>query len=272
MFRLNLVALLAGSFVSFASAAVAQDSTCPQPAKKPTGPCTQRQNPYEESKARRSIAPRILPEVYEAEAARSVDAANVVKDAPGQDMIRDAKAIAVIPGMKKGAFIFGGRWGKGLMTKRDPDGHWQPPSFIEIAGGNVGFQAGYQSTDLVLIFTDERAIQSVLRGKLTLNADASAAAGPIGRKLQVGVPILLNAGIYAYSRSHGIFAGISLDGATIKIDDTSNQRVYGKCIDGSEILLDRRVLPNTVVAPFLNAMESVSPGPRQQASADATED
>src|SRR6185369_12704637 len=110
----------------------------------------------------------------------------------------DAKAIAVIPGVKKAAFVFGGRWGKGLLTRRGEDGRWIPPSYIQIAGGNFGFQAGIQSTDLVLIFTSEDAIDSLLRGKLTLNADASAAAGPWGKKLQVGVPILLNSGIYAF--------------------------------------------------------------------------
>jgi lipid-binding SYLF domain-containing protein len=112
----------------------------------------------------------------------------------------------------------------------------------------------------VLIFTSENAINSLLRGKLTLNADASAAAGPVGRKLQVGVPILLTSGIWAYSRSRGLFAGVSLDGAAITIDDSSNARVYGQFISGDEILRFERVEANTVVAPFLNAMERYSPG------------
>src|SRR5262249_26467195 len=115
-------------------------------------------------------------------------------------------------------------------------------------------------TDLVLIFSNEGAVRSLLRGKLTLNADASAAAGAVGRKAQVGVPILVNSGIYTFSRSKGVFAGVSLDGATVTINDTSNQAVYGKYITGTDILRYRRVEPNDVVAPFLNALQTYSPG------------
>jgi lipid-binding SYLF domain-containing protein len=288
MFRFNqVVTLLASLLIAFGSTAQAQDDACKQKTQecgckqttvvvKKQQVCPQpqaRQKPYVESKpAARSIAPRDLPVVYEQEALRAADAARVLSTSTAQDMIKDAKAVAVIPSMKKGAFVFGARWGKGLMTMRDEDGHWQPPSYIDIAGGNWGFQAGFQSTDLVLIFTSDSGIRSLLRGRLTLNADASAAAGPWGRKLQVGTPILLNSGIYAFSRSRGLFAGISLDGAVISVDNTSNARVYGKNIDGSEILLYRRVEPNTVVAPFLNAMERYSPPTTQQAQADTTAD
>jgi lipid-binding SYLF domain-containing protein len=131
------------------------------------------------------------------------------------------------------------------------------PSYIHITGINLGFQAGIQATDLVLIFTNDGAVRSLLRGKLTLNADA---AGAVGRKAQVGVPILVNSGIYTFSRSKGVFAGVSLDGATITIADTSNQRVYGKYITGTDILMHRRVEPNDVVASFLNALATYSPG------------
>jgi lipid-binding SYLF domain-containing protein len=205
---------------------------------------------------------------------RARSAANVIADSP-RSMICGARAIAVIPGVKKAAFGFGVRWGRGLLTMRDEDGNWLPPSYISITGGNVGFQAGIQSTDLVLIFTNTDAVRSLLRGKLTLNADASAAAGPVGRKAQAGVPILMNSGIYAFSRSKGLFAGVSLDGAAITIDDTANARVYGKYINGDQILLDQRVEPNVAVAPFLNALATYSPGPNQPvtpatASAPAT--
>jgi lipid-binding SYLF domain-containing protein len=174
-------------------------------------------------------------------------------------MIRGAKAIAVIPGVKKAAFAFGGRWGKGLLTRRGEDGRWIPPSYIQISGGNFGLQAGIQSTDLVLFFTDEDAINSLLRGKLTLNADAAAAGGPFGKNLQVGVPIMMNSGIYAYSDSRGLYAGVSLDGAAITIDDSSNANVYGRFISGDEILTYQRVEVNTAVAPFLNALEMRAP-------------
>jgi lipid-binding SYLF domain-containing protein len=276
--------LLASLLFAFGPAAQAQDGACQQTSQqcgctqtqvvKKQQECPQpRQKPYVESKPARSIAPRDLPAVYAQEADRAQDAAAVLSSETAQDMIKDAKAVAVIPSVKKGAFIFGARWGKGLMTMRDEDGHWQPPSYIDLVGGNWGFQAGFQSTDLVLIFTSESGIKSLLNGKLTLNADASAAGGPWGRKLQVGTPILLNSGIYAYSRSKGLYAGVSLDGAVITVDNTSNGRVYGKYIDGKEILLQRRVEVNTVVAPFLNAMERYSPAANtQQAQAATTDD
>jgi lipid-binding SYLF domain-containing protein len=285
MFRSNqVVTLLACVLFAFGSAASAQNCGCKQPqvvkkapdcgckqpqvVQKAPNQCVQRQKPYVESTPSRCIAPRNLPDVYEQEAARAADAAEVLSRPPAQDLVRNAKAVAVIPGVKKAAFAFGVRWGKGLMTKRDVDGRWLPPSYIDITGGNFGFQAGIQSTDLVLIFTDERAINSLLRGKLTLNADASAAAGPYGRKASVGVPILLNAGIYAWSRSRGLFAGVSLDGSAITVDDSSNRRVYGKDISGDEILMERRVEVNTAVAPFLNAMEVYAPSLNAQAPAE----
>jgi len=215
------------------------------------------------------MAPRDLPVVYEHQAERARDAAKVLDEFPHQDWLSNAKAIAVIPGVKKAAFGFGGRWGKGLMSMRDEQGRWIPPSYINIGGLNFGFQAGAQSTDLVLIFTDEDAIKSLLRGKLTLNADASAAGGPWGRKIQVGVPVLMNSGIYTWSRSEGVFAGVSLDGAVISIDDSSNQNVYGEYINGDEILLGRRVEPNSAVAPFLNALQTVAPGTRPARTAQA---
>jgi len=275
MFRLNQVAtLLACLLFAFGSAAVAQDSCGAQTSvdKNAAGCSTQREKPSAGYKPARSIAPRELPVVYQEEARRAAQAAKVLSSKTARNMARNEKAIAVIPGVKKGAFVFGARWGKGLLTMRDEDGHWIPPAFIQIAGGNFGLQAGVESTDLVLVFTDESAIRALLRGKLTLNADASAAAGPIGRYLEAGVPILLNSGIYAYSQSKGLFAGVSVDGSAITIDDSSNERVYGKYINGDQILLDRRVEANAAVLPFLNTLERVSPGNAQQAAAGTTQE
>jgi lipid-binding SYLF domain-containing protein len=275
MFRLNQVTLLlAGLLFVFVSGAAAQDysnkqTTC---GKNPAESSAQRQKPYVEATPARSVAPRDLPPVYKDEADRAKEAANIVSTMPGRSMVRGERAVAVIPGVKKAAFLFGGRWGKGLLTMRDENGHWLPPAFIQITGGNFGFQAGFESTDLVLIFTSESAIRSLLRGKLTLNADASGAAGPVGRKVEAGVPVLLNSGIYAYSRSSGLFAGVSLDGSVVTIDDSSNEKVYGKYINGDQILLDRRVEGNAAVAPFLNAMEAYSPSiPAEQAQATTDE-
>jgi len=264
----------------------AQDCGCK--AATPATPATkkevkkterQRQKPsaYPEPVVTRSIAPRDLPDVYASEAHRAYRAARVLHDFRGIPeegianwLLDDAKAIAVIPGVKKAAFGFGVRWGRGLLSLRDErTGLWIPPSFIEITGGNFGFQAGIQSTDLVLIFTNQDAVNALLRGKLTLNADASAAAGPVGRMAAAGVPILINSGILTYSRSKGLFAGVSLDGAAITIDDTSNSKVYGKYISGDEILMARRVTSNEVVAPFMNALEGYSASEAARAANNA---
>ena len=239
---------------------------CPAPSVKQEKPAeVQREKPTVSSSAAASYgaAPRELPVVNAKEAERARNAAKVLEDLPHW-LAKDAEAIAVIPGVMKAAFGFGGRWGKGLISKRDENGRWIPPSFIEIGGGSFGFQLGIQSTDLVLVFTDSDAVNSLLRGKLTLNGNASAAAGPWGREGQAGVPLLMNSGILAYSHAKGLFAGISLDGSAITIDDTANHKVYGKYINGDEILMDRRVASNEVVSPFLDALDThVSPAIRQ---------
>jgi lipid-binding SYLF domain-containing protein len=267
MYRLNLIAvLLAGSLLAFGPAAVGQDCNCKQDCKSCNHDCsscnckkkainaeqsqasTQRQKPYGDSP--RAMAPGDLPRVVEDEAALAKEAAEVVSAGLSQDRLRSAKAVAVIPKVRKGAFIFGG-----LMTMRDENGHWLPPAFIQITGDNFGLQAGYESTDLVLIFTDEKAIESLLKSKLTLNTDAPAASPFVGRDIGADAPVRLKGGIYSYSRSKGVLAGASLDGAVIKVDDHSNARIYGEGISGEAILLSRSVEPNAAVASFLDALE-----------------
>jgi len=254
------------SAFSWTSAAQTPDCGCPrltkeeikeEEIKEGERPPVHRQKPRAEYEPRaRSIAPRDLPAVYEPQARRARKAAEVIEEFTPKSWIRDAKAIAVFPNVTKAAFIWGARWGHGLISKRDEEGEWIPPSYVHITGINWGLQAGVQSTDLVLIFTNDDAVDALLRGKLTLNADASATAGPVGRKAQVGVPILMNSGIYAFSKTKGLYAGVSLDGATITINDKANHNVYGRYISGDEILQDRRVEPNNVVAPFLNALDT----------------
>ena len=152
--------------------------------------------------------------------------------APDQDipeaLLRNAVGIAVIPHVVKGAFGVGGQFGKGLVSQKNMDGSWGSPVFIEISGGSFGLQLGVQATDLIMVFTNHDGIQPLLKGKLKLGADASAAAGPVGRKAEVGTDVLLKSAIYSYSRSKGLFAGISLDGSVISIDNSANENVYGK--------------------------------------------
>src|SRR5215467_10467715 len=200
------------------------------------------------------------------EAERAADAAkvlteimNIPENAIPEKLMAHAHGIAVIPHVVKGAFGLGGQWGKGLVSQRREDGSWSAPAYVEIGGGSFGLQIGVQATDVVLVFTDEDGIRGLLKSKLKLGADASATAGPVGRKAEVGTDAALRSGVFAYSRSKGLFAGISLDGSVISIDDTANRRVYGKEVTGPQILFDNRVKSNATVQPFLASLQSVSP-------------
>ena len=168
---------------------------------------------------------------------RALDAVRVLneieqapdKSIPG-DLLRDAKAIAVIPDVLKVGFIFGGRRGEGLISVKSPDGTWSNPSFVVLGGGSVGFQAGVSSTDVILVFRTQRGVDSIVNGKFTIGADASAAAGPVGRTASAATDQQLRAEIYSYSRARGLFAGVSLDGSVLKIDYDANAAVYGQGI------------------------------------------
>jgi len=143
------------------------------------------------------------------------------------DLLREAKAIAVIPDMIKAGFIFGGRRGEGLISVKTRDGTWSNPSFITMTGGSVGFQAGVSSTDVILVFRTQRGVDSIVNGKFTLGADASAAAGPVGRTASAATDGQLKAEIYSYSRTRGLFAGVALDGSALRIDYDANAAIYG---------------------------------------------
>ncbi len=164
-------------------------------------------------------------------ASNAVRVLNEVMQAPDKaiptDLLRDAKAIAVIPDLIKVGFIFGGRRGEGLISVKRPDGTWSNPSFITMTGGSVGFQAGVSSTDVILVFRTERGVDSIVHGKFTLGADASAAAGPVGRTATAATDGNFKAEIYSYSRSRGLFAGVALDGSALRIDYDAYAAVYG---------------------------------------------
>jgi lipid-binding SYLF domain-containing protein len=151
------------------------------------------------------------------------------------ELMEHAVAVAVIPHMVKGAFGLGGTFGKGLVSHR-VNGKWAAPAFIEIGGGSFGLQLGVQATDVILVFTSEDGFKGLLDGKLKLGADAGIAAGPVGRKAEAGTDILLKSPVLSYSRSKGLFAGVSLEGAVVTIDDSANKKVYGKDVTGHDIL------------------------------------
>jgi lipid-binding SYLF domain-containing protein len=144
-----------------------------------------------------------------------------------QDLLRNARAIAVIPDMLKVGFVFGARRGEGLISVKSPNGTWSNPSFITMTGGSIGFQAGVSSTDVILVFRTQRGVDSIVHGKFTLGADASAAAGPVGRTANASTDAQLKAEIYSYSRTRGLFAGVALDGSALRIDYDANTAVYG---------------------------------------------
>ncbi len=175
-----------------------------------------------------------------------------------QTMFDNARAIAIIPGVVKAGFVLGGRFGRGLIAVRGPNGAWSNPSFITIAGGSVGFQAGVQSTDVVLIFSDTHGVDSIVNGKFTLGADASVAAGPVGRTAEASTDEKLRAEIYSYSRSRGLFAGVALDGAALQIDDKSNAAIYGRDATPRAIFEGRVKPPPTPVVDFRDRLEEYS--------------
>ena len=147
-----------------------------------------------------------------------------------KDLLQNAHAIAVVPDVIKAGFVVGGRHGDGLISVKTRDGTWSNPSFVSLTGGSVGFQAGVSSTDVVLVFRTQRGVDSIVHGKFTLGADASVAAGPVGRAANAATDAQLRAEIYSYSRSRGLFAGVALDGSVLSIDNTANQAAYGEGI------------------------------------------
>jgi lipid-binding SYLF domain-containing protein len=161
-----------------------------------------------------------------------------------QDLLASAKCIAIIPGDVKFAFVFGGSYGRGLATCRTGHG-WSAPMFVAIDGGSVGYQIGGSSTDLVMLFMNDHALQSLLSDKFKLGADASVAAGPVGRNAAAATDLKLSAEILSYSRTKGIFAGVSLDGAVMQADKSGDKAMYGHDIDRHEILSGRVAVPGS---------------------------
>lgn len=142
-------------------------------------------------------------------------------------LLSRAYAVAVIPHVIKVGFGIGARRGKGLLVVRQDDGSWSNPSFISLTGGSFGFQIGAQSTDIILVFKTRKSVDGIASGKLTLGADASIAAGPVGRHTGVATDVTFRSEVYSYARSRGLFAGVALEGAGVAIDRKANAAYYG---------------------------------------------
>jgi SH3 domain-containing YSC84-like protein 1 len=176
-----------------------------------------------------------------------------------KDILDKCECMIVIPSVKKGAFVFGGQYGKGLATCRTSPSGWSAPIFFSLKGGSFGLQIGGQSIDLVLLVMNNKGVNSLLKNKFTLGADASVAAGPVGRATSAETDAALRAEILAYSRTQGIFAGLSLKGSSLKPDKEANLGLYGKDISPKEILVSNSVETPQETLAFIDLLNKRSP-------------
>jgi lipid-binding SYLF domain-containing protein len=186
----------------------------------------------------------------EREADRVKDAGDVMKeilnipdDIP-QDLLDKAECLVILPSVKKGAFGVGGSYGRGVMICRSGEhytGPWGAPALYALEGVSIGFQIGGQATDFVLLVMNPKGARSLLSSKVKLGADASAAAGPKGRTAEGATDVVMNAEILSYSRNKGLFAGVSLEGSTLRSDGSANEKLYGKKLTAKEIIVEPKV-------------------------------
>ncbi len=175
-----------------------------------------------------------------------------------EELLAKCKAIVIYPSVLKGAFIFGARWGKGVVLAKGADGKWGPVAFSTIGGINWGLQIGGQATDVILVVMNDRGLNGLLSSQCTLGADASAAAGPVGRYSQAATDLSLRAGILSYSRSRGLFAGVALDGAILTQDNNSNTSYYGKPVNSRDILIGGAVTIKESSQGLVNSLNDFS--------------
>jgi lipid-binding SYLF domain-containing protein len=198
----------------------------------------------------------LLPVTAWADAGRLKDAELVLADMAGSgdkgiplDLISQAKCLVVIPGVKKAAIGLGGHYGRGYITCRKSDGKtWSAPGGVRVEGGSVGFQIGASETDVILVVRNERGADRLLASKFTVGVDAAVAAGPVGRRASAETDATMRAEILAYSHSRGAFAGIALQGATLRDDADENRALYGSPLTNREIVTGDRPAPTEAQA------------------------
>lgn len=179
-----------------------------------------------------------------------------------QDLLDKAACIAIVPGLKKGGLGLGGRYGKGVVMCRQGNRSWSAPSFMTVEGGSVGLQIGFQQIDLVMLVMNREGMEKLVGDKFTVGADASAAAGPVGRQASAETNIRMDAQILTYSRAKGLFAGVTLNGAVVKQDKDDNRDFYGKEMDAREILFGESVPMPREARPLASALSWKSPRKR----------
>ena len=190
-----------------------------------------------------------------------VEILNVPDDIPA-DLLNKAECVIVLPSVMKAAFIVGGSYGRGVMSCRSgPDfsGHWSAPAMMALEGASVGFQIGGQATDFVLLVMNKRGADSILTSQVKLGGDLAAAAGPKGRDAAAATDVTMRAEVLSYSRSRGLFAGISLEGSTLRPDGDGNARLYGKGISAKEIVINSAIHAPASAKLLVSTLNKKSP-------------
>jgi SH3 domain-containing YSC84-like protein 1 len=186
---------------------------------------------------------------------------NIPDDIP-QDLLDKAECLVILPSVKKGAFGIGGSYGRGVMICRGGEhykGKWGAPALYALEGVSIGFQLGGQATDFVLLVMNPKGAKSLLSSKVKLGADASAAAGPKGRTAEGATDIVMNAEILSYSRNKGLFAGVSLEGSTLRSDGSANEKLYGRKLTAKEIIRGGKVGIPASAHELVSLLDSKSP-------------
>ena len=186
---------------------------------------------------------------------------NVPDNIP-QDLLDKAHCVIVMPSVLKAAFIVGGSYGRGTMdcrTGKDLSGPWGAPAMYALEGGSIGFQIGGEATDFVFLVMNHRGVESLLRSKVKLGADASIAAGPVGRSAAADTDAYLRSEILSYSRARGVFAGISLEGSTLRPDNGANRDLYGRSVTATQIIKESEVQAPIVASDLIAQLQKASP-------------
>jgi lipid-binding SYLF domain-containing protein len=199
-------------------------------------------------------APKNEPVERIAEAARVFNEIQGAKDKGIPDeLLSKANGIIIVPGLKRAGFVLGGQYGKGVFVARLPNGHWSAPSTIRIEGGSFGLQIGAGETDLIMLAMNEDAVKQLEKTGVKIGGDVMAAAGPVGRQAEAATTPIPASGLLAYSRARGVFAGATVNGSTMRSDDSDNAAIYGQKVDQSDIL-SGKVKPTPAAEPLLTAL------------------
>jgi lipid-binding SYLF domain-containing protein len=169
-------------------------------------------------------------------------------------LLEKANGIIIVPGLKRAGFIFGGEYGKGVFLARLPSGHWSAPSTVRVEGGSFGAQIGAGETDLIMLAMNQDAVRQLMRVGVKIGGDVMAAAGPIGRNAGASTTPIPAAGLLAYSRARGVFAGATVNGTTLRSDDDDNAKIYGRRLRQSDILTGKAKSP-TAAEPLMRELE-----------------